>query len=242
MYQVQVQDFEGPLDLLLFLIQREEVDIFDIPIARITDEYLAYVYSTEIVNLDSVADFIYLTSALIRIKVQMLLPQPESENNADPVDPRQALVEQLLEYIRYKNVAEGLSMQRKRRARMYTRGNASQPIQANRSVSDTYINTTIFDLVGALRRVLRDVREEPQLKLHTFEYTIEEQREFVITWISAQGSGRFAYMVHGYSRDFIIATFLAVLEMAQRGLISINPEPGGEDFMITSSSNETAQT
>ena len=241
MYQVSLRDFEGPLDLLLFLIQRDEVDIFDIPVARITDEYLTFVNSAEELNLDSVADFIYLASMLIRIKAKMLLPRPELDDQGEIIDPRQALVEQLLEYIRFKDAAAELGLMRQRRERMYTRGEASRAHQLEETTEATLVNTTVYDLIGALRRVLKEVPDDPQVTLDSIEHTVAQQREFVMAWIRVQRSGRFEFMVRGQPKGFMIATFLAILELAQRGDVVITPDYGHRDFEIASANGIVEQ-
>ena len=241
MYQVSLRDFEGPLDLLLFLIQRDEVDIFDIPVARITDEYLTFVNSADELDLDSVADFIYLASMLIRIKAKMLLPRPELDDQGEIIDPRQALVEQLLEYIRFKDAAAELGLMRQRRERMYTRGEASRAHQLEETTEATLVNTTVYDLIGALRRVLKEVPDDPQVTLDSIEHTVAQQREFVMAWIRVQRSGRFEFMVRGQPKGFVIATFLAILELAQRGDVVITPDYGHRDFEIASANGIVEQ-
>lgn len=241
MYQVSLLDFEGPLDLLLFLIQRDEVDIFDIPVAKITDEYLAFVNSADELDLDSVADFIYLASMLIRIKAKMLLPRPELDEQGEIIDPRQALVEQLLEYIRFKDAAAELGLMRQRRERMYTRGEASRTHQLEETVESTLVNTTVFDLIGALRRVLREVPDEPQVTLDAMDHTVAQQREFVMAWIRVQQSGQFGFMVREQSKGFVIATFLAILELAQQGDVLITPDYDHRDFVIAAANGIVAQ-
>ena len=127
MYRIQLKDFEGPLDLLLFLIRRDELDIFDIPIAAITHEYLEYVRVLEDIDLDGAADFIYMAALLIGIKARMLLPSPETDDESEALDPRQELVERLLEYRRYKEAAEKLGTLSEERSMLFTRGKASAP-------------------------------------------------------------------------------------------------------------------
>ena len=241
MYQVRLQDFEGPLDLLLFLIQREELDIFDIPVARITDEYLSYVNSAEALDLDGVADFIYLAAMLIRIKAKMLLPKPDLDDEGDPVDPRQALVEQLLQYIQFKDAAEELAFLHQRRSSMYTRGEASRSLEHEREVDETFVNTTVFDLIRALRRVLREVPEEEPVAMDTLNFTVAEQRKFVMDWVRLQQSGRFGTMVKGRAKGYVIATFLAVLELAQHEEIIITPDPAEDDFIVAAVQEIIAQ-
>ena len=181
MYRIQLQEFDGPLDLLLFFIRRDELDIFDIPIAQITDEYLDYVRVMEQVDLDGVADFIYMAALLINIKVRMLLPRPELDEEGEPIDPRRELVDRLLEYMRFKEAAEGLTVYHQHRANLFTRGEASAQQDAfERATPETLVNTTLFDLISALRRVLTEAPDVPILALETVEYTVDQQRLFVL--------------------------------------------------------------
>ena len=233
MYRIQVQEFEGPLDLLLFFIRRDELDIFDIPIAQIADEYLAHVRLMENIDLDGVADFIYLAALLINIKVRMLLPRPELDEEGEPIDPRRELVERLLEYIRYKEAAEGLAFIHKHRANLFTRGEASsQEEQFFHETPETLVNTTLFDLISALRRVLTEAPETPVLALTPVEYTIEEQRAYVLEQLDRRGQVAFVDLACHKDKGFIISTFLAILEMAQRGVVWLSSTETADDFYV----------
>ena len=168
MYRVRLQDFEGPLDLLLFFIRRDELDIYDIPIADITDEFLGYVRLMEEIDLDGVAEFIYMAALLISIKARMLLPRPDLDDDGEAIDPRQELVERLLEYMRYKEAAQTLEAKEEQRAELFTRGEASAVALAENAPEEVLVNTTLFDLIGALRRILTEAPEEP---VHAVERT-----------------------------------------------------------------------
>ena len=233
MYRIQVQEFEGPLDLLLFFIRRDELDIFDIPIAQIADEYLAYVRVMEDVDLDGVADFIYMAALLINIKVRMLLPRPELDEDGEPIDPRRELVERLLEYIRYKEAAEGLDVIHQQRANLFTRGEASSQEELFfYETPETLVNTTLFDLVSALRRVLTEAPETPVFALEAVEYTVEGQREYVLEQLDRRGRVAFVALARHGNKGFIIATFLAILEMAQRGVVWLTSTETADDFYV----------
>ena len=233
MYRIQLQEFEGPLDLLLFFIQRDELDIFDIPIAQITDEYLAYVRLMEKIDLDGVADFIYMAALLINVKVRMLLPRPELDEEGEPIDPRRELVERLLEYMRFKEAAEGLTVYHEQRANLFTRGAASaQQDQFERVMPETLVNTTLFDLISALRRVLTEAPETPVFALEAVDYTVEQQRVFVLEQLALHGQVAFVELVRHHDKSFIITTFLAILEMAQRGAVWLSPTASADDFYV----------
>ena len=232
MYRVQLDQFEGPLDLLLFFIRRDELDIYDIPVAQITDEYLAYVRLMEQVDLDGAADFIYMAALLISIKARMLLPRQELDEEGEPIDPRKELVERLLEYIRYKEAATHLERNWIDRHQLMPRGAASsEQDRLAASVEVTY-KVSLFDLMSALQRVLERAPDETdQHRLPPYEYTIDEQRSFVIAQLS-RGISSFVKLVEGRPKPFIIVTFLAILEMLQRQDITLISGVSHEDFAI----------
>ncbi|MCY4172154.1 MAG: segregation/condensation protein A [Bacteroidetes bacterium] len=234
MYRVQLQDFEGPLDLLLLLINRREIDIFDIPIAQITNEYLSYVGMMKTINLDGVGDYIYFAALLISIKARMLLPKPELGPDEEEIDPRQQLVEQLLEYIRYKDAAEDLNRRMEERSLLFTRGAASTPAQADAPEREILVNTSVFDLLTALRGVLEKAPDEQTLTIVRQEYSIEEQSQFVRQLLFNQRQISFVEIMKGQTRGFIVCTFLAILEMAFIQQIKISNTYQGNDFMIQS--------
>ncbi len=232
MYRVRLDQFEGPLDLLLFFIQRDELDIYDIPIAQIADEFLDYVRILEQIDLDGVGDFLYMAAVLINIKARMLLPSPELDEEGEPIDPRAELVERLLEYVRYKEAALGLSEQFDRRSESFTRGAASRD-DALRIESPPQIQeASLFDLVSALRRVLTEAPDEPQHGIEIEAYSIEEQQEYVAARLGEAGTCSFVSLVSDRSKAFIITTFLAVLEMAREGWVSLAMAGDPDDFMI----------
>lgn len=231
MYRVKLRDFDGPLDLLLFLIQREELDIFDIPIARITDEYLTHVRRMEAVDLDGVADFLLLAAYLISIKVRMLLPKPAPEaSDQETEDPRLALVERLLEYRRYKEAAERLATIQELRAALYTRGSASAPARAE--PQEVLINASVYHLIRALRRVLTEAPEAPALVIRARDCTVEQQQQFVIKALTVGRDLEFSRLIRGRNRIFVITTFLAILELIQRGLVVLVSTALDDDFVL----------
>ncbi len=231
MYRVELEDFEGPLDLLLLLINRREVDIFDIPIAQITNEYLTYVQLMESVNLDGVADYIYFAALLISIKARMLLPQPEIDTEEE-LDPRQQLVDRLLEYIRYKDAAEILNQQLEERSRLFTRGKASTPTEVAAPEKEVLVKTTIFELINALRLVLEEAPEEEAITIKPQQYSVEDQSEHIRRILFTERQVSFRDLVRGQTRSFIVATFLAILEMAYGHEICILNAYDGSAFII----------
>ncbi len=233
MYRIRLEEFEGPLDLLLFFIQRDELDIYDIPIARITDEFLAYVRLMEEIDLDGVGDFIYMAALLISIKVRLLLPRPDHDEDGEPVDPRRELVERLLEYVRYKEAAQDLAAIHERRGDLFTRGEASsEKALFEEQLPETLVNTTLFDLISALRRVLTEVTEPPVHAVQHVEYSVEGQRQYVLDRLAQDGRTTFVALARHWHKGFVIATFLAVLEMARQGVVTLARTEAADDFYV----------
>ncbi len=232
MYRVQLDQFQGPLDLLLFFIQRDELDIYDIPIAQIADEFLDYVRVLEQIDLDGVGDFLYMAAVLINIKARMLLPSPEVDEEGEPIDPRTELVERLLEYVRFKEAAAGLSGQFERRMDLFTRGEASGEDAFRVDAPPVVEDASIFDLISALRRVLTEAEDDPQHEIETEVYTIDLQRDYIREQLQGDLRRSFVELVARRSKAFIVTTFLAVLEMARIGEIVISMAGGADDFYL----------
>ena len=233
MYRVRLEDFEGPLDLLLFFIKRDELDIYDIPIAKIADEFLSYVRLMEEVDLDGVGDFIFMAALLINIKVRMLLPRPELDEEGEPIDPRRELVERLLEYIRFKEAAAELNEFHEQRGQHFVRGAASeQQSLFEEAMPETLVNTSLFDLISALRRVLIEASEEPVHEIEHREYSVTEQRGYVLDQLAARGKRTFVELARRKPKSFIIATFLAILEMAREGSVVLSRTEAADDFYV----------
>lgn len=238
MFRVTLDQFEGPLDLLLFFVRRDELDIQDIPIARIADEYLEAVRSLDALarqgdalDLDAAADFIYTAALLIQIKTRMLMPRAETGDDGEPVDPRAELVERLLEYVRFKEAAEVLGGRFEARQRLFHRRQDERERFAE--PVETTFRVTLFDLMSALGTALaRSAPAEPDR--HTVEreaFAIDVQRAFVLERLAA-GASSFTRLVAGEGRAFVITTFLAVLDLAQRQAIRLVFGASPEDFAL----------
>ena len=231
MYRVRLDHFEGPLDLLLFFVRRDELDIHDIPVARIADEYLAVVRTLGALDLDAAADFIYTAALLVQIKTRMLMPRPETGADGEPVDPRAELVARLLEYVQIKEAAGALAGRFEARQRLFPRGQAADERERYAEPAETTFRATLFDLVSALgAAVARSAVAEPDR--HTVEreaYALDAQRAFVLARLAA-GAASFAALVAGQTRAFVITTFLAVLDLAQRQAVRVVFGLRPEDF------------
>ena len=234
MYRVKLHQFEGPLDLLLFFIRRDELDIYDIPIASIADEFLEYVKLMQEVDLDVAGDFVYFASLLINIKARMLLPSTQVDEDGEPIDPRQELIERLLEYVRFKEAANELVIMGDRRADKFTRGTESATrFDGVEDPMEDLVDVTVFDLMGALRRVLTEAPAELIHEIQAEEYTLDEQIQFLRAALTISSGSTFLDIVRGRSRSFIITTFLAILEMARTQEIEILMDADPSDFHLS---------
>ena len=227
-YKVQLQNFEGPLDLLLFLIQKSEVDIYDIPIAEITHQYLAYLEVIELLDLDNASDYVLMAATLIRIKAKMLLPVPPLEEDEEYVDPRQELVQQLIEYQRYKDVAAGLGELEAQNRNFFALANYGfKDDEVLEEEDDTVGEVSLYDLMAAFLQVLRRVPPKTQHTVETIPVTIEEQSAFILDILVKQGRFQFSDLLQYIKeRIVLIVTFVAILEMVKRQevqLLQANP-------------------
>jgi len=235
MYRVELQQFEGPMDLLLFFIKRDEVDVYDIPIARIADEYLAYVRLLEEIDLDGVGDFIYMAALLINIKARMLLPSTETDEDGEAVDPRRELVERLLEYVRFKEASDQLSAREEARQEHFTRGDASAHREEVEEEHDVEVDASVYDLVEALGDMLEQDDEadtDPVHEVEPLEHSMEEQQEYVLNRLREEPQVSFRTLCRRQSKGFVIATFLAVLELARQHYLWVELHDDRSDFTL----------
>jgi len=238
MYKVKLTQFEGPLDLLLFFIKRDELNIYDIPIARLTKEFLEYVNLIKILDLEVAGDFILMASTLMHIKVRMLLPR-EIDEKGEEIDPRADLVKALLEYKRYKEMSEELSyFESNQRKRKY-RGNFSADIKEAPNEYDILLkNVSIYDLAKAFKFAIEQVKEEPVHQIKKLNVSIEEQITFIIEKLKEFPELHFLQLIESLKEKIrIIVTFIALLELVKVGRIGIQATPLYNDFIITQKEN-----
>ncbi len=241
MYRINLDNFEGPLDLLLFFIRRDELNVYDIPIAYITDQFLGYIHYLEELDLSVASEFILMASTLMAIKARMMIPRTLEEMMEDPeLDPRQDLVQRLLEYKRYKEMSEEMNMidyrVRERYFREYT---AVDVVDAPANEGESLKNITIFDLIAAFRKVMLEVRTEPVHKVEREETTIEEMGRFVVDWIRVHGRTSFTEIVGRMkSKVRIVTTFLAVLELIREQVVLLYEDEHAELFYIEYNPNQ----
>jgi segregation and condensation protein A len=217
-HPVRLPMFEGPLDLLLFLIEKQEIDIYDIPIAKITAQYLEYLAALEVLNIEIEAEFLVMAATLVEIKSKMLLPREEqlSEEGEEGPDPRAELVERLLEYRRFKEVAEALGRSAEQRALMFTRVFGAE-VETGFVVAG---DVTPLDLWSAFQEALSRARETPVAELQRPRVTVPMKIAQVTVRLRAagdEGIAFFALFAEDVTRLEVIITFLALLELIRAG-------------------------
>ncbi|HEY3875429.1 MAG TPA: segregation/condensation protein A [Candidatus Kapabacteria bacterium] len=239
--------FEGPLDLLLFFIKRDELDIYDIPIMRITKEFLEYLRLMAALDLEIAGEFIVVAAELCQIKAKMLLPKQERVDGVEEEDPRTDLVRRLLEYRRFKEMAEELSSMSEEQRKVYYRNYFQADERTDAPVEEENLlkNVTLFHLMSAFRRALE---RAPRIKrthdVDLIPVTIEEQSEMVLTTVSMRGevsfSEIFAEWLHlGDVEDFspsmklrIVVTFMAILDLVRNKLIALRQHGVFDDIIL----------
>lgn len=222
-YSIKLDTFEGPLDLLLHLIEKAEVDIYDIPIAEITEQYLATLETMQQLQLDVASEFVVMAATLLSIKSKMLLPkkeeqafQPQLDMEMEEEDPRDELVQRLLEYKRYKMLAETLKEMEKGRNQVYTRP-AEDLTPYIREEEQTVQNVTLYDLIQALEKLVKRAkeREQPLARVSRDEVSIKDRIVEIRQMVRAGGGmvRFFQLFDRNATRAEIVTTFLAMLEL-----------------------------
>ncbi|MDG5767009.1 segregation/condensation protein A [Balneolales bacterium ANBcel1] len=234
MYRVQLQNFEGPLDLLLFFIKRDELDIYDIPISYITEQFLEYIRFLDELDLSVASEFIYMASTLMAIKARMMIPEPETdEDEFSEEDPRYELVQALLEYKRYKEVSEDMAQFEKTARLSYTRGYVQPDQVEHEQKGEALREVTLLDIMAAFRNVMLSVSEVHYHDVKRFETDVETQSSFVVEHLSKHGRSSFREICSVLtSRIYVIVTFLAVLELIKENDLKLFVDENQMDFYL----------
>ncbi len=245
-YTIKIQQFEGPFDLLLFFIERDEIDINDIPIAKITEDFLAYIKQLENLNIDVASEFILVAATLMRIKAKLLLPRKELDELGNEIDPREELARRLLEYKRYKEVLEELRGMEAERSMKHYRGNTSSELKkiAEKALIDVEMESlTMFKLFNSFQRLLAQFEERGSKTIHSivrYNYTIDEQRAYIQSRISKAGEKVSFDTVFSTleNRIHAIVTFLSLLELLNMQRVRLTQGDGVNNFWLESVGTE----
>ena len=234
-YRVKLQNFEGPLDLLLFLIRKNEVDIYDIPISEITRQYLEYVEIIKILDLEMAGDFIIMAATLIRIKVKMLLPRPElDEDEEEIIDPRMELVTRILEYKRFKEVAHKLQDLENGQLKVFPRiylQFTEEEVEDEIAFSE---DVNLFSLIQAFKRALDNIPKDTYHEIKDIEINTEEQIDYILNTLNNQKQFSFYDLISQFQEKIImIVTFIALLELIRRGQVVVKQATPFGEIWIT---------
>lgn len=239
-YQIKLAQFEGPFDLLLFFIERDELDIYNINITRIINDFLDFIHSQEKLNIELSSEFILFVSTLMRIKAKMLLPRKEIDAQGNEIDPRQELIDKILQYKRFKEASAQMAEMEALRMLMVKRGNLQKELSAigEEAGEGTEIQTiTLFKLMKSFERVMKRMEERKRKPaVHTvvqYEYTMEGSREYMLDVVKNEKVMSFEKIFEVCNdRIHAIFLFLSLLELIQQKYMMIMVGEGRNNFII----------
>ncbi len=229
-YEVKLEIFEGPMDLLLHLIRKNEVDIFDIPIATITDEFLAYIEMMKALNINVAGDFLLMASTLMHIKSKMLLP--DTDDKEDEEDPRLEIARPLLEYMRIRDLAHELSERDVLGRDVFSRIPSTEISTLSES-EEVPLEANIFQLIDAFRRIIDQRLPETQLRFRLEEWSINEKIDQVTARLKEKQTLYFRELFpEGMGLSELVVTFLALLELVHQGLLKVFQPDYDSDILL----------
>ena len=238
-YQIKLDEFEGPFDLLLFFIERDELDIYNIPITKITNDFLDFIHKADQINIELSSEFILFISTLMRIKAKMLLPRKELDAAGNEIDPRQELIDKILEYKRFKEASTKMAEMEAIRMLMIKRGNVQQELmQIGEDAGEgTEIQTiSLFKLMKAFEKVIHRLQEKNNKPVHTviqYNYTMEGVRENMLLMAHEHKILSFEKIFEECeNRIHAIFIFLNMLELVQQKFLHILIGEGMNNFII----------
>lgn len=239
LFEIKLPQFEGPFDLLLFFIERDELEIHDIPIARITDDFLGYIHQMATLNIELASEFIYVAATLMRIKAKMLLPRYENTEGESEIDQKEELVRRLIEYKKFKELCEELKPYEEERFKQERRGNIAFDLEQTETVAqpgEELTDLTLYRLMMVYDRIMRRYATRAEEVTHTvvqYPYTIEKQKEAIAKMLEINKMLDFNAMAkNSENKVHFVYNFLAMLEMLQQQLIDIQIGLGYNNFWI----------
>lgn len=244
-YQIKLPQFEGPFDLLLFFIERDELDIYNIPITKLIADFMDFIHNSGELNIELSSEFILFVSTLMRIKAKLLLPRKELDEQGNEIDPRQELVDKILEYKKFKEASAKMAELEATRMLMVKRGNLQREMnQVGEEASEgTEIQTiTLFKLMKVFEKVMARMyarNNKPQHVVYRYNYTMEESRIYMMDTIKKEQNMAFE-KIFDICQDRIhaIFLFLTVLELAQQQYLKVLSGEGINNFIIEYNENE----
>lgn len=239
-YEVKLGVFEGPLDLLLYLIRKDELDIYDIPLAYITTEYLKFLRQLHRLNVEQASDFILMAATLMKVKSQMLLPREEILGEGEgEQDPREELIRRLLEYQQFKEIADWLGIQKKAQSDIYLRRQGGGDLGSENTELHP---VSFFDLLKVFKHVLETVPQNLVHQIVEEEVTVEVCIEHVLAVLEQRSRVRFMDLIQGRDRTSMIATFIGLLELLKAQRIHVQQARPFDDIWIEERRDQLTET
>ncbi len=225
MYEVNLKEFNGPLDLLLHLIKKEDIDIFNIDIDKITKQYLEYINMMENLNLDIASEYLIMAAELMEIKASNLLPKKEIAEDEYEEDPKEQLIKKLIEYEKYKEVTNTFKELETYRSEVYTR-QTDELIHYKENNNNNNFNIDINDLINSFKQFLKRKEEEKPLntKIAKKDYSITKRSQEIKDIIKRKKKVNFNELFDTFNKDYIVVTFLSILSLVKNGEIKINQD------------------
>jgi segregation and condensation protein A len=237
-YEIKLEQFEGPFDLLLFFIERDELNIHDIPISRITDDFLDYIQKMQSLNIELASEFIFVASTLMRIKAKMLLPRPDLDENENEIDLKEQLVQKLILYKQFKDVCEHLKVAEDRRSKLHLRGNITYDLKnTKRQITEEELSSfDLYKLMMVYEKMMYHFTHRVLPVTHTvvkFPYTIEQQKKAISQLVELNKKLDFQNILkNSENKVHFVFNFLAILEMLQQKLLEIEVGIGYNNFSV----------
>lgn len=238
-YQIKLSQFEGPFDLLLFFIERDELDIYNIPITKITNDFLDYIHQQESLNIELSSEFILFVSTLMRIKAKMLIPRKEIDAQGNEIDPREELVAKILEYKKFKEASGQMAEMEALRMLMVKRGNIQKELShiGEEAGEGTEIQAiTLYKLMKAFEKAMQKYSDKINTPVHTvvrYNYTMENSRSYVVEEAMKAKTLSFEKLFEiAENRVHAIFLFLSTLELVQQNYLKILTGDGKNNFIL----------
>lgn len=244
MIKIKIDAFEGPLDLLLHLIDKAEVDIYEISVSEITDQYVAYIRQMQDLQLEVAGEYLVMAASLLSMKSRMLLPKPELDDpliemEDEELDPREALIQRLIQYKKFKHTAEHLRDKATERNQIYTRPAEDLSVFIEQEESNPVEDVSLFDLLDALQKVIVKNKEEPLSKVERDEISIDEKMTNIRQLLRLKRTLSFSELFDGVqTRQHIVVTFLSLLELMKKKEIMCVQNKLFDEIIITFTAEE----
>lgn len=233
MFNIKIENFEGPLDLLLYFIKRDKIDIYDIPITQITNEYISVIDEAKKLDVSIAGEFLFMASMLLRIKTQMLLPRQINDESLDIEDPRIDLVAQLLEYKKYKSIANKLKNLHFENKDSFFRNSSKVVYDQSPNASDFLNEVTLYDISKIFKDAVNNAPTQDSFEIYRETVSLKDQQDFILQQFNNDKILSLKNLVKKLETKLkIIVTFLALLEMIKRSEIICSQKENFEDIEI----------